>query len=112
VDATTLDPVNHQETPTGNVTANIFDNFYRRLPDGSYEPWLGEARALDNLTWELKIKPGIKFHNGEELTAEVLKFNFDRLLDPKKPLKYSTYFKPIPASTPSRSTPKSPSRSS
>jgi len=95
VDATTLDPVNHQETPTGNVTANIFDNFYRRLPDGSYEPWLGEARALDNLTWELKIKPGIKFHNGEELTAEVLKFNFDRLLDPKKPLKYSTYFKPI-----------------
>ena len=95
VDATTLDPVNHQETPTGNVTANIFDNFYRRLPDGSYEPWLGEAKALDNLTWELKIKPGIKFHNGEELTAEVLKFNFDRLLDPKKPLKYSTYFKPI-----------------
>ena len=95
VDATTLDPVNHQETPTGNVTSNIFDNFYRRLPDGSYQPWLGTAKALDDLNWELTVKPGIRFHDGEELTAEVIKFNFDRLLDPKKPLKYSTYFKPI-----------------
>ena len=95
VDATTLDPVNHQETPTGNVTAQIFDNFYRRAPDGKYEPWLGEAKAINDLTWELTVRQGVKFHNGEELNAEVIKFNFDRLLNPDKPLKYSTYFKPI-----------------
>ncbi len=95
VDATTLDPVNHQETPTANVAAQIFDNFYRRLPNGKYEPWLGTAKALDDLTWELTVKKGIRFHNGEELNAEVIKFNFDRLLNPKKPLKYSTYFKDI-----------------
>jgi len=95
VDATTLDPVNHQETPTANVAAQIFDNFYRRLPNGHYEPWLGEAKALDDLTWELTVKKGIRFHNGEELNADVIKFNFDRLLNPDKPLKYSTYFKSI-----------------
>jgi len=95
VDATTLDPVNHQETPTGNVTAQIFDNFYRRTAGGKFEPWLGEAKATSDLTWELTVRQGVKFHNGEELNAEVIKFNFDRLLNPDKPLKYSTYFKPI-----------------
>ena len=32
VDPTTLDPMNHQETPAGNICRNIFDTLLERDP--------------------------------------------------------------------------------
>ena len=40
--------------------------------------------ANDDFTvWTFKIRPGILFHNGREMTAEDVKFSTDRVLDPE-----------------------------
>ncbi|MGG7164853.1 ABC transporter substrate-binding protein [Clostridium ihumii] len=37
----------------------------------------------DNLTWSFKLKDNVKFHDGSKLTANDVKFSFERLCDPK-----------------------------
>jgi len=34
---------------------------------------------LDELTWEFRVNPNARFHNGEHVTAELIKRNFERL---------------------------------
>ncbi len=44
------------------------------------ESW--EASA-DGLTWTFKVRQGVQFHDGKALTANDVKFTFDRLRDPE-----------------------------
>ena len=97
VDPTTLDPMNHQETPAGNVCRNIFDTLLERDQDLKIQPAL--ARELPKLVaptvWEFKLRPGVKFHNGEPVDAEAVKFSLERLVDPKLKLRGATPFAPL-----------------
>jgi peptide/nickel transport system substrate-binding protein len=40
-------------------------------------------KLLDDKTWQLKLRPRVKFHNGDPFTAADAKFTIDRILDPK-----------------------------
>lgn len=44
------------------------------------EPWLAESWTIsdDHLTWTFKIRDGVKFSNGRELTAEDVKASIER----------------------------------
>jgi peptide/nickel transport system substrate-binding protein len=83
VDPTTLDPHNHEETPAYNVLLNLYDTLLFRDKDLKIIPWIAESwRVVNPTTWEFKIRKGVKFHNGEDLDADAVKFSLERLISP------------------------------
>ena len=83
VDATSLDPPISTNITDKNVTSAIYDTLLYRNAEMKLEPWLATAwRLVDDLTWEFKLRGGVRFHNGEPFTAEAVKFSLERILDP------------------------------
>src|SRR5215510_9138581 len=41
-------------------------------------------KTLDETTWEVKLRQGVKFHDGTPFTAKDVKATFDRVLDPAR----------------------------
>ncbi|HSE03771.1 MAG TPA: ABC transporter substrate-binding protein, partial [Methylomirabilota bacterium] len=80
VDPTTLDPQNHQETPAANLATNIFDFLLERDQDLKIVPMLAESyRNVGPTVWEFKLRRGARFHNGEPVDAEAVKFTVERI---------------------------------
>ena len=49
------------------------------IPDIRWAPaWQVWEESEDGLTYEFKLRPGLKFHNGDPLTTEDVKFSFER----------------------------------
>jgi peptide/nickel transport system substrate-binding protein len=98
-DVTTLDP--HFVAAQPNLTAqmHIFDALVRVDERGRVVPGIATAWSTpDPLTWELKLRPGVRFHDGSELTAEDIVFSLERPLAIKgSPGGYATYVRPISA---------------
>src|SRR5262245_26377033 len=83
--ATTLDPHMHFERVGILVNINMFDSLLHRSPKLEFEPALSTSwKALNDTTWEFKIRKNVRFHNGDVMTPEDVKFSFDRVLDPAK----------------------------
>jgi peptide/nickel transport system substrate-binding protein len=98
VDPTTLDPHAHDGTPTYNVLLNVYDTLLFRDRDLRLVPWLAESwRRVNSSTWEFKLRDGVKFHNGEELNADAVKWSLDRLRDPKLNTVQAGYFRLVTA---------------
>jgi len=92
VDPTTMDPHNHMETPAWNVHLHLFDTLLQRDPNIKIEPLLAESyRIVNDLTWEFKLRKGLKFHNGEDCDAAAVKFALERMADPKQKLRQTVF---------------------
>jgi peptide/nickel transport system substrate-binding protein len=68
-----------QITPFGVMYA-IHDALVRPLPGQKMGASLAESwtESKDGLVYEFKLRRGLKFHNGDPVTAEDVKFSFDR----------------------------------
>jgi peptide/nickel transport system substrate-binding protein len=68
-----------QITPFGMLYA-IHDALVRPLPGEKMGRSLAAswAESPDGLVYEFKLRPGLTFHNGDPLTAEDVKFSFER----------------------------------
>ena len=60
----------------------IFDPLLERDPKtGKLTPHLVTSwKTIDNNTWEFKLKPGVKFHNGEPFNAESVRFTIQDII--------------------------------
>ena len=67
---------------------HVFDHLAARdLKTGKVGPSLATSwKALDDTTWEVKLRQGVKFHDGSPFTAADVKASFDRVLDEKNKL--------------------------
>jgi peptide/nickel transport system substrate-binding protein len=95
VDPTTLDTMNQQETPASVVAAHIFDTLVERDQNLKVVPALAAElpKLVAPTVWEVKLRKGVKFHNGEEFNAESVKFSLERTKEPA--MRGSSNFKPI-----------------
>ena len=68
-----------QITPFGMLYA-IHDALVRPYPGHKMGPSLAESwqESQDGKTYQFKLRPGLKFHNGDPVTTEDVKFSFER----------------------------------
>jgi ABC-type transport system substrate-binding protein len=85
-DMATLDPAIGYDWQNWSIIKSI----YSRLMD--YEPGTTNLRpdlaesyvvAADGMTYTFKLRHGVKFHNGRELTADDVVYSLNRTADPK-----------------------------
>src|SRR6478672_10220060 len=68
VEPATLDPALVYESDGWSVIHSIYDSLVQLGPEGSLQMVLAESiTQTDPLTWEMKLRPGVAFHNGEPL---------------------------------------------
>ena len=95
MDIDNMDPAFHAGHAEGNVSVNIFENLVAFKP-GTFElvnelaeKWAGSG---DGLRWDFELKKNIQFHGGYgELTAEDVKFSFERIAGLTEPKLDSPY---------------------
>ncbi len=96
-DVTSMDPHYHNLTPNNNVAEHVFETLVTKDARSRLKPALAESwRAVDDLTWEFKLRRGVKFHDGGDFTAQDVVFSLDRVPNvPNSPSSFATYTKQI-----------------
>jgi peptide/nickel transport system substrate-binding protein len=80
LDADTLDPANHRKRETETIIRNMYDGILTRDTDMKVVPELAESYTqISPTTYEFKLRKGVRFHDGSEMTAADVKYTLDRL---------------------------------
>jgi peptide/nickel transport system substrate-binding protein len=76
-------PLNIYNTSVDFMTELVFDKLFGPSPYvAEPQPWLAEsAEQLDNLNWVVKVRSGVKWHDGTAFTAEDVKFTYEYYRD-------------------------------
>jgi peptide/nickel transport system substrate-binding protein len=92
---TSIDPHFHNLTPNNSLAMHFFDALVifdekQRVTPGLAVSW----KTIDDLTWEFKLRKGVKFHDGSPFTADDVVFTMNRAGNvPNSPSSFGTYTK-------------------
>ena len=94
---TTTDPYDANDTLSQAVAKSFYQGLYGFDKNLKMIPVLADSHTVskDGLVYTLKLKSGIKFHDGTDFNAEAVKVNFDRVTNPENKLKRYTLYKNI-----------------
>jgi peptide/nickel transport system substrate-binding protein/oligopeptide transport system substrate-binding protein len=85
-DISTFDPAIGYDWQNWSMIKSLFDGLMDYKP-GTTEliPDLAESYTIseDGLVYTFKLRPGVKFHNGRELTATDVKYSIERSVNPE-----------------------------
>ena len=77
----TLDPAMHRDRDTETVIRNMFDGLVTRTNGADVVPEIAEGwEEVNPTTYVFTLRPNVKFHNGDPLTADDVVFTFERVL--------------------------------
>ena len=68
----------------GYIKETMFEPLIRQDKDGAFRGMLAESWTVsdDASVWTFKLREGVKFHNGQEMTADDLIWSVNFILDP------------------------------
>jgi peptide/nickel transport system substrate-binding protein len=80
-----LDPALSGTYATNLVTELVYAGLVQYDKDMNIVPDMAESVEIseDHLTYTFKLRPGILFHNGQEMTSDDVKFTIERVRDPE-----------------------------
>ncbi len=85
-DVSTLDPAIGYDWQNWSMIKSLFDGLMDYVP-GTTElrPEIAESYEIseDGTVFTFKLRDGVKFHNGRDLTAEDVKYSIERTVNPK-----------------------------
>ncbi|HTU01745.1 MAG TPA: ABC transporter substrate-binding protein, partial [Candidatus Sulfotelmatobacter sp.] len=84
-DPVTLDPARINDIYGRTIANQIFDGLVQFDGVLAIRPAIAETwtASRDGLVWTFKLKKGVKFHHGREVSAEDFVYSFTRIIDPK-----------------------------
>ena len=94
---TSIDPHYHNLSPNNSLLLHVFEPLIKRDANQKLVPGLATSwKALDDLTWEFKLRKNVRWHDGSPFTADDVVFTFNRVPNvPNSPSSFATFTKPI-----------------
>ena len=92
---TSIDPHYHNLGPNNALADHLYETLILQDENQQLLPGLAVSwKAVDDLTWEFKLREGVTFHDGNPLTADDVVFTFERAPNvPNSPSSFATYIK-------------------
>src|SRR5262249_54442378 len=85
-DFTVFDPAYSDDYQSWTMAFQIFDGLYYFDKDGNLQPGIADGMpqvSPDGRVYTIKLKKGVKFHNGREVEAADFKYSWERILTPR-----------------------------
>lgn len=87
-DIFSLDPYSYGDSYTISFLNHVYEGLVRYSGDLKLEPALAESwEIVSDDTWRFKLRAGVKFHNGADLTADDVVASLTRVSHPNSPLR-------------------------
>lgn len=92
-EATSIDPHFHNLSPNNQIARQIFNGLIDQGPSQQLIPGLAVSwKPIDDLTWEFKLRQGVKFHDGSDFNADDVICTLARVPNvPNSPASFALY---------------------